>query len=238
MATGYPSKTTDLGTCASIAMAVREVYPRPTMLPSNWHQVRIGTLFSIIGLNANDNTAPVVETVTFLNNRDRFALGLFNGAANGCFGDAGTRFVGLVSGTLGVGYAAPNYNVLWPSSSYSNYGAIGDGATVALNPNGLNVGPVTQLTPAGTVSFCSFVGVDIALTATGATVRGQVASNITDTSVINLRRLMLDTSLVGAAVTGGWWGAGLDSGLTHLYVRSAHNQNRLRIHGLQVQQIA
>ena len=242
MATGYPGKTTTLGTTDSIVMGVREVYPRATLLPSDWHQVRIGMLYSIVGLNADDNTAPTVETVTILNHRDRFALGLFNGAANGCAGDAGTRFVGIMSGTtapIAVSYSNPNYTVLWTSNA--NNGVIGDGASVVNSGTGIGLTNSTAIhaTPAGTSSFCAFLGVDITLSSTGTTTKRQAVSSITDTSILNLRKLMLETTLTGAGVcTGGWWGAGLDSGLTHLYVRAPHNQNRLRIHGLQVMQIA
>ncbi len=223
-------------------MAVREVYPRATLLPSAWHRVRIGMLYSIIGLAADDNTAPAVETVTYLNHRDRFALGLFNGAAGGCVGDEGTRFVGLMSAvasSVAVSFATPNYSVMWAGNQ--NFGAIADGVSVTNSATG--IGLVTQyaqhLTPAGTTSFCAFMAVDLTLSATGILVQGQAAARLTDTSVLSLRKLMLETTLVGSGtVTGGWWGAGLDSGLTHLYVRAPHNQNRLRIHGLQVMQLA
>ncbi|MBK8477438.1 MAG: hypothetical protein IPL39_14390 [Opitutaceae bacterium] len=96
-----------------------------------------------------------------------------------------------------------------------------------------------HLTPAGTASFCTFVGCDLTLTTTGLSVKAHGQVNITDTSTLALRKLMLEVALGTAAVTtGGWWGSGLDSGLRFLCVRAPHNQNRMRIHGIQVMQIA
>ena len=139
---------------------------------------------------------------------------------------------------VAVSFSSPNYSVLWGGNV--NNGVIADGATVVNSTTvGLTTSSAIHKTPAGTSEFCAFVGVDLLLTATGLSTKGQGVASITDTSQLALRKLMLESSLTGVATaTGGWWGAGLDSGLTHLYVRAPHYQNQLRIHGLQVMQIA
>lgn len=225
-------------------MQSREVYHREpllTVLPLNWTRCRLGAFISLIGAATNDNTAPIVETVPYAGPLDRLAFGIANEVQSG-LGQTGFRFIGLSSQAVAtsVAFFTPNWS---PFSTYAQ-AVIGDGASVAnsqYTASGL-LSVFRHSTSAGESLFAAFIGVDIALISTGATVQSQFAGSttngITDVSDTALQRYMLDTTLSSqGTLTGGWW-ASAPINMHHVYVRFPHTANRIRIHNLRLMNLS
>lgn len=237
-------KTLASGTEGCVALEAREVYPRSpldSVLPNNWNRCRIGLFFSLIGLDAGDNTDPVAETVAYVNSRDLLQIGISNGVQG--YGVTGNRFVGGVSSvTTPIAAAYNGSGAYWnPLGSGAPLMAIGDGTTIASASisNATPFSACRHKAPSGQADFAAYFGLDITLTTTGAIVQMMGAPavspyGITDTSLPNLIKYMMETTRYGTAVlTGGWWSGGT-IGMSKVHVRFPHLQNRARLHRLAV----
>ncbi|HLP02075.1 MAG TPA: hypothetical protein VK163_08615 [Opitutaceae bacterium] len=239
---GY-QKTTALGTADCVITEPRACYRRAWNLSPTWKRVRLGVFFSLIG-TGGPNEDCINESILYTDLRDQISFGLASG--DGAPGMAGHRFVGMgcpKSGTRSAPYWDAS-NSAWKligNSVYINT-CIADGTTLSVG--GSNAYLYTaHRAPSGTELFAAFLGLDITLSSTGATV--QVASNpsggpfgYTDVSRPALLNLMMGSSYLSAGtLTGGWWSSDGISGLSDVYLRMPHRLGRLRVFAMRVEEL-
>ena len=219
-------KTTDLGDEYCIVMSPRGAYIQETGLPSNWTHVKIGMFYSLVGL-AGDNTNRIDETVTENAVLDRYMFGLTNGT--GSLGQTGNKFIGITS-TINIVTQATG--MLLYTSEYAIAGtgsAITSARADAPEPFGGN-------SCSGTSTFAGFLGIDLSIDIGGERilVSPSAYSNVSDVSLSALRNLMVTLTYKSTAQLPVTW----SGELTHFFVRMPHLNNRLRIHAIEVLQIA
>ena len=239
---GY-TKTTTLGDEDCLILGVKEAYVRETSLPLDWTHCRMGMYLS--ATTDTDDNATYPNTVTpYVDVMDQMSIGLSNGV--GTFGMAGNRYIGVaregVEGNFpyngGGGYSPLNV-----VSYGGRYGpSIGDGAdTLYGGFNGLLYKAAEQ-PPTATYRYAIAVLLDFRLTSTGLVMsvgsHSGVGPVVTSLSTPNLRFLM------GAAtydsypeLVGGWWATD-PIGIRHLHIRYPAYFARLRIHAVEVMQLA
>lgn len=229
---GY-TKTTTLGDEDCIILEPRETYTRRTSLPVDWATCRIGFFFSVVG-TVDGNAAPVTEHVVNASVLDILQIGLCNGDAS--LQSPGNKFAGCVfssSTGIDIAYAAPvcqAFNVTWMYACTSNAGSqtYQDSAIAYLSGN--------HHEPTQTSSFAQFIGVEFVRDATTLAVRLIGESDHTDVSALATRtRLMSGTYVTVGTVTSttdDTWD------LTTLLIRSPLIANYLRLHAIEVMQLA
>lgn len=239
---GY-QKSTTLGTEDCILVAPRAYFRRGAPLSANWSRALVGVFFSLVA-DGTENGDCASESIPYTDFRDQVSLGLASGA--GAPGVAGHRFVGMGCATSGT-RSAPYWdsaNSAWKllGSSAPFQPLIADGTTLTLGSGSAAFLSPTHKVPSGTELFAAFLGVDITLTSTGATLKMAPNSygspyGITDVSEAALTRTMFSASYASlSALTGGWWSGG-ESGLTDFFFRAPYRNNRLRIHAYRVEQL-
>ena len=229
---GY-TKLTDLGNEDCIIMEPRGAYIQETGLPSNWTHVKIGMLYSLVGL-AGDNVDGVREAVTYSNFPDMFMFGLTNGT--GSVGDVDNRFLGITSNHTTVATWDTNEGALRDTTSLFS---TGDGITSGPCSSGTDTMSASTAAASATISFAAFIGIDMYYKGTSwfeckliYNVPGQ-----SDVSLTNLRNLLVATPTTGTLVSTGV-GVGTSSDLTYFFVRMPYLNNRLRIHAIEVMEIS
>lgn len=235
------SKSTDLGTIGGLVLAPREMYPREladATLPLNWTRCRIGMFFSLVGLAADDNTAPpTLDTVPYSTAKDRLIFGIGNGV--GTLGDPGNRFVGLASppAQLTLGYMESP--AIWYPMASAPGAVIGNGASISATAfSDQFAASAKHQTPAGTANFAAYWGLDIQLTTTGVNLIAHVdnltPAGVSDVSAASLLGKMITPMLTRSRTqTGGWW-ASAPVNMRHVMIRLPYYNTRLRIHRLRV----
>lgn len=239
---GY-QKTTSTGTDDCIVIEPRACYRRPAPITADWTKVLIGAFVSLIG-TTDENTDCAAETIPYSNFRDQLSFGLASGA--GAPGIAGHRFVGMGRPATGT-WTAPYYdaaNTAWQivGNSQPVNSCIADGTTITLGGGNAYI-TSKHRAPSGTTLFAAFIGVEITLTLTGATMRfAPTTSTPYGETVVTegalLQKMFTASYATQTALTGGWWGGGGGSGCTDFFIRFPHYANRLRLHAVRVEQLA
>lgn len=225
----------------------REVYTREANISPDWKRCRVGMFYSLCGLT-EDSVPAAAETITRTNVLDQLMFGIGNGVE--AYGEAGNRFLGVVSPPSG--YFRSLYvggtSQYWQMTDSIYYVAVGNGLvtkTLAIN----NASPTYARHKADDPSrFAAYLGIDVTLSGTTALIQVAGGTSVapygfSNTSKINLIAFMNDPAGAGISyynittIAGGWWnGAPVD--LRHVMVRIPHNLARLRIHAMDVMQLA
>lgn len=233
---GY-TKTITGGTDDCIILDPREQFIRETSLPLTWTKCRIGLMVSFTTL-ASDNADPTNTTLSYTGALDQISIGISNGVA--AIGQTGNRYVGfgrLATGTIPSPYVSGAAYHFAQVSTTPAASVIGDGGSLVISV-GANSSNNPASAPSGLSTYAQPIVVDITLGSTSATAFLALLSGVTDVSSANLRAKMQSstpTSLIAA--TGGWWNGG-SVGMRHLCIRHPSASTRLRIHAMEVIQLA
>lgn len=230
-------KTTSLGPERSLLLEPREpMPPRETVLTPNWKTLRVGLFLSAVGVGGDD-AAGVTEQIVHFNHYDRWFIGMTNG--QGYIGEAGAQFVGAQHDETFLEMTGTETRIIqynYPSALWAN------GETVqTAGKNGQSTMLRCGLASAAS-GFCAFLGLQIVLGE--GTVRIDTLNNstlsYTNTSLTALTNALVNSGVAntGQVLTGGWWGSSVPIGLRHFFVRAPYYNNRIRIHAMQVMQLA
>ena len=237
MSLSIATKTLAVGTEQNLILGARDCYQRPSALPPNWQQIKIGLILSFTS-PGSDNGSPNTEYVGGGGDVGNcMAFGLTNGV--GYLGQAGNKFVGMAHSGLsnGLQYTSGKWNLasyvgstaLSPGATQSNGTAVTVGTTVNLIP------ALSMTDPVGTAAMCAFFGIELDVSVAGElTVKYAQANdqNVTDTATL-LAWLSSASFGNSTVVTGGWWSAAgtpIPVGCEYLYIRNPFINNRIRVH--------
>ena len=228
-------KANILGNDECIIMSPRGAYIQESSLSTYWRHCKIGMFYTIIN-TSDDDALNTNETVGYSNQPDKFMFGLSNGT--GSMGGTGNKFTGITSDLSSV---ATTLNPFGGNSmttlDTTCHGVWANGATILSTSTGNS--PSAGYAPGG----AGFIGLDLSCryvyeVGEFIDISFQVDSS-SNVSLTSLRNKLVTLPYKATAVSHKYaTTSGADIGVRHFFARAPYLNNRLRIHAIEVLQLA
>ena len=241
------TKATSAGDKKALVLDPVGFYRRKTNLPADWKTVRIGVIMSLTNAT-EDNGTPVAESMNAADSRlNRLLVGLGDGDTTHPYIDSGNagRYVGAFSS--GAYYAQVKYSSGWylantaiEHTNFMTFVGFQDGERL-VGTLAESAGNLGTTDPTADTAYACAYALDISVsTANVLSVRQQAFSNYAGSTRLHLNNLMANAEWTNWKSTeaSGWWDASTPVGCQYLYFRHPFRNNRVRLLGIDVRQMA